>query len=182
MFGRTLAHARRIYPNRADLHLRICLIVDAESDCRVLANGGGGKTLNAQQREVLKASIGILAVMGWPKEWVGNDGVSVGPTQASPTEATRLAAQPWAGWGRIDQCMDIDYIIPKTLGELAFRPTTTDVVADCWWTQRWTTTRPDVDNAAFHQAAQTLNYSRRLATVRNRVANWHDRWFSDGGQ
>lgn len=177
-----MAIAKKLHPTRPDLWLRVGLIVDAESDCRVLANGGGGKTLNDQQREVLKASVGVLAAFGWPKEWVGNDGVSVGPTQASPTEATKLAAKPWGGWGRIDQCMDIAYIIPVVLGYLAQRATTPDVVADCWLVQQWSAPSPLADLDGFHRSAQTLNYSRRIETVRTRVTDWHDRWFSDGGK
>ncbi len=118
MLDRTLAHAKRLYPGRTDLALRIALIVDAESDNRVLANSGAATALSVAQKAALLASVDVLAEMGWPKEWVGKDGVSVGPTQASPSEATTIAAKPWRGWGTIRQCMDIDYIIPETLRQL----------------------------------------------------------------
>lgn len=182
VLDRTLAHAKRLYPGRTDLALRIALIVDAESDNRVLANSGTAVSLSSAQRIALVASIDVLAQMGWPPEWVGKDGVSVGPTQASPSEATTLAAKPWPGWGTIRQCMEIDYIIPNTLRQLASRATTDNVVADCWRVQRWSAPDPDVDPVAFTAAAQTVNYARRIPAVQARLASWHDRWFTNGGK
>jgi hypothetical protein len=182
VLDRTLAHARRLYPGRTDLALRIALIVDAESDNRVLANSAAATSLSVNQKAALLVSIDVLAEMGWPKEWVGKDGVSVGPTQASPSEATTIAAKPWRGWGTIRQCMEIDYIIPETLRQLASRATTDNIVADCWRVQRWSAADPDIDPVAFTAAPQTVNYARRVSTVQARILGWHDRWFTNGGK
>jgi hypothetical protein len=176
------------YPGRFDLLFAIMLIVDAESDWRVLANDGTAPGLKESQRAVLRVeSRRVLAAAGWPAGWVGRNGVSVGPTQASPSEATTLGAKPWAGWGTIAQCMDTEWIVTETLRQLAAADSSGDIVEWCWRVQRWAIPgladagTPEARDVAFWNAPETLNYFHRVTRVRGMMDNYHPRWFTDQG-
>lgn len=41
---------------------------------------------------------------------------------------------------------------------------------DCWEVQRWAAPKYDVDALGFNTAAETMNYRRRLAVVRNIIS------------
>jgi hypothetical protein len=191
VLNETVRAWRDRYPGRWDLLLPVMLIVDAESDWRVLANDGTAPGLKESQRAVLRESSRVLAEQGWPTSWVGHNGISVGPTQASPSEATTLAARPWAGWGTIRECMDTYHIVGVTLEELDLvvgsDRALTDVVELCYEVQRWLV--PGYDQAGtvaerdalFWSAPETLNYFHRVTRVKTMMDNYHPRYFTDEG-
>lgn len=179
---------RANYPGRWDLLVPMMLIVDAESDWRTLSNGGGDPRLNDAQRNALvEPSRAVRRSQGLPDDWEGNNGVSVGPTQASPSEATRLRTDengnpaPWGGWGTIAQCMNTRWIIAKTLDRLAAVDASGGVVAWCWRVQQWLATSPDEDRGKFADAEESLNYSRRITRVTTMMDNYSPTYFTDGG-